>query len=148
MRKFKLFLLISALCLVSATTASAYDFEVDGIYYNLTPGITVAVACTQDGYSGEVTIPSTVNCNGVTYSVTRIEEMAFAYSPRLTSITIPESVTSIGYGAFDYCSNLTAVHISNIESWCKISFVNISSNPLSKAENLYLNRQKLRFEDK
>ena len=46
-------------------------------------------------------------------SVTSIGERAFYDCDGLTSITIPNSVTSIGYGAFDFCSGLTSVSIPN-----------------------------------
>ncbi len=39
-------------------------------------------------------------------SVTTIGSSAFQYCYYLTSITIPRNVTSIGYGAFAYCSGL------------------------------------------
>lgn len=48
-------------------------------------------------------------------------------------------MTSIGDQAFWACENLTAVHISNIEAWCKISFGGSGANPLRDAQNLYLN---------
>jgi len=44
-------------------------------------------------------------------SVTSIGYGAFAYCNNLTNITIPSSVTSIGERAFDYCSNLTNITI-------------------------------------
>ena len=59
-----------------------------------------------------------------------ISEYAFGYCSSLTSITIPESVTSIGDEAFYRCSSLEAVYISDIEAWCNISFGNYTSNPL------------------
>ena len=48
-------------------------------------------------------------------------------------------MTSIAKEAFYGCSSLTAVRISNIEAWCKISFGSSYSNPLYYAQNLYLN---------
>ena len=45
-------------------------------------------------------------------SVTSIGEKAFYYCESLTSIYIPEGVTSIGTNAFYGCSSLTSVHIS------------------------------------
>jgi hypothetical protein len=67
------------------------------------------------GYSGSgsaVTIPSTIN--GL--PVTSIGDNAF-WSSSLTSVTIPNSVTSIGDLAFDYCTNLASVMIgTNVTS--------------------------------
>ena len=45
--------------------------------------------------------------------VTSIPDCAFRYCTSLTSITIPGSVTSIGNEAFYYCSGLTSVTIGN-----------------------------------
>ena len=46
-------------------------------------------------------------------SVTSIGDGAFAYCEGLTSITIPNSVTSIGESAFAYCEGLTSITIPN-----------------------------------
>ena len=61
---------------------------------------------------GAVTIPSTING----YPVTSIGGYAFQYST-LTSVTIPNSVTNIGYFAFNTCSNLAGITIgANVTS--------------------------------
>jgi hypothetical protein len=44
-------------------------------------------------------------------SVTSIGDYAFAFCSSLTSVTIPDSVTSIGSGAFAYCRSLTSITI-------------------------------------
>jgi hypothetical protein len=54
-------------------------------------------------YSGSVTIPESVEYNGKTYKVTSIGNFAFNDCSGLTSITIPNSVTTIGYSAFSGC---------------------------------------------
>ena len=101
--------------------ASAYDCQVDGIYYNLIPKGNVAEVTYQkvengypySDYSGSVVIPEKFTYEGVEYSVTTIGERAFLDCTGLTSVTIPNSVTSIGEGAFGSCTGLTSVTIPN-----------------------------------
>ena len=109
-----------AMMLIGWLPSLAYDFEVDGIYYNKTSDNTVAVTFKgnsydsySDEYSGNVVIPSSVDYNGTTYSVTSIGSSAFRGCSSLTSIEIPNSVTSIGIRAFYWCVSLTSIDIPN-----------------------------------
>ena len=113
-------ILISLFALLGVFSAQAYDFEVDGIYYNIISGTDNQVEVTHGSssleptgsdYTGSVVIPSTVEYNGTTYAVTSIGEWAFGDCRGLTSVTIPESVTSIGDNAFYCCRGLTSVTI-------------------------------------
>lgn len=108
-------LLITIAVLLCSATASAYDFEVDGIYYNIIPAseITLEVAHGDNHYTGTVVIPSTVTYKSKKLKVTRIGEDAFEDCKELVSVEIPNSVTSIGNGAFKYCDGLTSVVIPN-----------------------------------
>lgn len=108
-------LLLMAVMLLCSISAIAEDFEVDGIYYNITSDtdFTVEVTSASNGtkYSGDITIPSVITYGGVEYSVTSIRAYAFDYCHGLTSIVISENVTSIGNYAFYQCTNLTSVTI-------------------------------------
>ena len=111
----KLFTLLFTL--LSTTVLSAYDFEVDGIYYdswyNDNEVSVTYKSWNNPTYSGSVLIPSTVTYNDITYSVTWIGGEAFEGCTGLTSITIPNSVTEIGGSAFEGCSSLTSITIPN-----------------------------------
>ena len=105
MRQLYLKCLFLGILSLLSITANAYDCEVDGIYYNLdTPAKTASV--TRNSYykyKGAITIPSTFKYNGTTYSVTSIGNYAFQICSGLTSVTIPNSVTTIGGDAFYGC---------------------------------------------
>ena len=103
--------------LLMPATATAHDFEVDGIYYYINGSYATVTYYGENFnshvYKGSVTIPSAVTYNGTTYPVSTIGDNAFDGCSGLTSVIIPNSVTSIGYGAFFNCSGLTSVTIPN-----------------------------------
>ena len=133
--------LMALFAMLMPLSASAHNFEVDGIFYNITSSTELTVEVTYRGnsynsynneYKGTVTIPSTVIYNEVEYRVTSIGDWTFwncsltaisipesvtniadaaFYYCHLPAITIPESVTNIGYRAFFCCSNLTTIAI-------------------------------------
>ena len=109
------------LCLLIGITVHAHDFEVGGIYYNITSSTNKTVSVTYQGssysesieYNGEITIPEIVTYNNVEYCVVAIGESAFYGCDGLTGIIIPNSITSIGFYAFFGCSGLASITLGN-----------------------------------
>ena len=124
--KAKTLLLLALLAPLFTLSALADDpVEVGGIYYTLVPKAKIATVTKKEiqkqdewgntyteYYSGSINIPSTITPSGssTSYTVVGIEDNAFR-SSSVTSVVIPESVTSIGLDAFSYCSRLTSVTI-------------------------------------
>ncbi len=135
----KLFALVSALFL--SAQLFAYDFVIDGIYYNFLGGDSVTVVSlgnynddyyeggtTGNQYTGSITIPPTVDFESSTYRVTAIGEYAFNGCIDLTSVNIPESITYIGFGAFAGCTSLTELTIpTNVHTIDVYAFLNCTS---------------------
>lgn len=107
-------LCLLAMILASVFAASAADFMVDSICYNIIGDNQVEVTSRDSiKYAGEVIIPSMVVNDGTTYQVTRIGDYAFQGCKELTLIDIAEGVTSIGRFAFNGCSQLENVDLPN-----------------------------------
>ena len=126
-----LFLLI---CMCIPWSAWAEAIEIDGIYYNLVEKAKQAeVTYGPDGggaYTGDIVIPESIEYNGNSYAVTSIAKNAFQYSS-ISSIEIPNSITSIGDDAFFNSNGLTSVTIpssvKSIGSYAFYSCGNLSS---------------------
>ena len=89
-------------------------FYLNGIPYNSANELSV-VKCPVSK-SGALSIPSHLPINGSLYPVTSIRGKSFHKCVNLTSITIPNTIITIGdlldeYGAFEECDNLTSITI-------------------------------------
>ena len=118
--------LLQTIMLLMPMLADAETIEIEGLYYNLMDkGNAAEVVKAPEGYSGEVSIPETVTYEGKQYSVTSIGDMAFDKSSNLLAIHIPESIKRIGTYAFASCEKLDKIFITNLTSWCNITFVEL-----------------------
>lgn len=167
--------ILLALALVSSITSQAYNIYMNGVYYNIIDGdnlsvtymsysTTYHVGNTQyslygvdcynynNKYKNDVTIPETVTYDGTTYTVTSIENYAFANCYTLTDVSIPNTVTSIGNYAFYGCSGLNSIIIPNSVvdigdyafSYCSgISYVTIPDFVINIGNSAFANCTKL-----
>ena len=100
-------LLLALVMAMLPQMASAYDFIVNGIAYDINSDDTTLTVARGVNYNGDIIIPPIVEIFTDEYSVTSIGERAFYGCSDLTSVTIPYSVTSIGERAFSGCIRLT-----------------------------------------
>ena len=91
------------------------------------------------GNSSTVSVPNLINEK----IVKNIYSNCFINKDKIESITIPNSVISIGSDAFSGCNGLTKVNITDLAAWFKITFDNEYANPLNYAHHLYLNNTEL-----
>ena len=75
--------------------------------------------------------------------LTEICDSAFYNCTALTSVTIPENVTSIVKWAFRDCTGLTKAEFASLEHLCNMEFEYGVSNPLSYAHHLYINGEEV-----
>lgn len=104
-----------------AANEQLFDFEF------IPPDNTAVIVIRYNGTAADVTIPSRYKGKPVTMidhaaffnsvvtsvtipdSVTSIDDNAFGFCSQLTNISIPNSVTSIGFSAFAHCTSLKSI---------------------------------------
>ena len=138
----KKFLTLSFLLCVFLQTMAYEWTDGNGVSWTFTVNGSKATITECSIHDGDVSIPSKVYLDEKEYTVTSIGRVVFEHSS-LTSVTIPKSVTSIGYDAFYSCEYLSKVYIYDLTAWCKISFYNNASNPLINGGHLYLDNTEI-----
>lgn len=103
----KIFLLLWFV-LLGLSEMQAYQFEKNGIYYDIVNGKAVVVSGNAN-YSGDVVIPETVEYGGQHYVVDSIGEWAFNACSGVMSVKLPEKLRVIGRLAFVDCYGLTSI---------------------------------------
>ena len=94
MKHFKHLLLLTLLSLCSVTS-QAYEVTVNMITYRTDSGDTTAYVYGYTSGITEAKIRSSITYNGKQIPVTSIDSYAFRYCSSLTSVIIPNSVTTI-----------------------------------------------------
>ena len=108
MKKYVRYLLVLLMCSSLTGVKAQTTFPFDGIRYCL-DGSEAQVFDGRYYSESKLIIPNSVWYNGIKYPVTSIRYHAFYECKSLTEVTIPNSVTTIGNGAFDSCTGLQKV---------------------------------------
>ncbi len=111
MKKILTFFLLFSLL---GFNAKAYDFTAicatgQTLAYTITSDTmpyTVSLVRGDASLSGDIEIPESVEYNDIVYSVTAIGDTAFFHESSITSITVPNTVTSVGERAFYDCRGI------------------------------------------
>ena len=98
------------------TKAQQTQWLYDGLFYHINDDGTCSVVSTLK--TGEIVIPQVAVIEGKNYIVTAILEGAFQSKDKITSIDLPNSVTSIGEYAFLGCTGLTTIKLCPMR-WLK-----------------------------
>lgn len=102
-----------------ALSAAAYDVQVGNGYYNINAAtqkasVTYLVRYNPSNaaaYVGDVVIPETFEHNGITYTVTSVDQRAFYSCTDMTSVVLPATITNIEDNAFYGCTALKHVEL-------------------------------------
>lgn len=118
--------MIIALMCSSFVFALPYDLKINNICYKII-GDEAMVTVPSDNeeqnhrfYTGKIDIPETISYGLKTYKVTSIGKGAFAYCQDVTEIFVPNSVVTIGDGAFmesNKSFGLRRLNISEVMPW-------------------------------
>ncbi|MEE3724534.1 leucine-rich repeat protein [Riemerella anatipestifer] len=128
-------IIIAITFVINVTVTYAQSFKVDGLYYRVLDESSSSVELYRDlssqssftSIDGDVIIPENVTYNGKKYQVTKIGSSYFYDNRKLTSISLPKTITELGPQAFMYCSSLEKIDLPNAVNkignyaffWCR-----------------------------
>ena len=131
---FKTLAVAAIMSMVASLTASAYDFEADGLRYTILSEEekTCEVAGHDETIGGDIVIPQQVNG----YSVTAIGDGAFYYCHDLKGVVFPDNMTAIGnYAFFDSGLEGDVVFPKSLETIGESAFSGCNLTKVSLHEN-------------
>lgn len=105
-------LIFVTVLLLYVVAASAETVVVNGVTYDVIKKVKEAkVIAGETKYTGDVVIPSIIEYDGGTYSVTSIGDYAFYDCSNLVSVEISNTIRNIGVSAFEDCKGLKEISI-------------------------------------
>lgn len=136
-------LLFFMISIMAGISASGTSFEYEGLYYNTLTDSTVEVNHPKEGYdmsiihNGKITIPSKVSYFGEELTVVRIGNFAFT-GMYVREYELPNTITSIGWGAFEGNQILEVINIPEGVTFIEKSafYKNISLKSINLPESV------------
>ncbi len=118
---------------------STYDSSVtiDGLKYKLSKSSHTAMVANANNWEGELNIPEQVAYDGESYTVDRLEWLAFDFCNSLTKVKIPKTVVNIQHydnyedckNPFRGCTSLESIEVDEAnQSMCSIDGVLFSKD--------------------
>ena len=118
------FLLTLFICVISMSSFAQTEVTVEGINYIIDPSDNTAIVGKNPNAEGVIIIPETIQYEGNDYSVEEVGDYAFLGNLvegskwkrehcKITSITLPEGIKSIGVKSFMNCDALFSISLPN-----------------------------------
>ena len=148
----KRFLLL-ALGTILNITGYAYDFESDGMYFNIISASDRTVSLTYkdenyNTYSGDVVIPGSVIYNDMLFTVENVDYRTFRECSNLKSITLPKGLKNFGtintdwsVGGF-YKTSVWDLYVPDMETFLNLNIAQWA-NPFNSNGSLFVNGELL-----
>ena len=97
-------MLLTMFSISAQATITSYDFIIGNYYYKITSENPKEVALVRNWdacilYQGDITVPDSVQHDGVYYKVTSIDDLVF-YGAMINSLYLPKGIRSIGEECF------------------------------------------------
>ncbi len=109
-----------------------YTNQEDGLLY---------IGCVLYKYKGEMPANASITIKD---GIVRINpKLFYDYSDKIISITLPNSLKSIGRDAFYFCKLEQINYMGDIADWCKIKFENSYAHPMYYYTRFLINNQEL-----
>lgn len=140
------------LCL--SISASAYDFESEGIFYDITSftDLQIKAVGVSENISGALVIPSKVTYGNKELDVIEVGDDFIINDEKITSLVIEDGILSIGNSAFKGCINLKSTSVapsvielgSNAFAECHALDSIVCEGVKNLGENVFQNCQNLK----
>jgi hypothetical protein len=102
-----------AIVLSCPLLSNAETTIVDNVVYTINDAEATVTGLDDTSLTTDLVIPSTIEVNGLGYTVTAIDDQAFRHCDKITTVTLGNAIATIGCEAFSDCPRITSVSLGN-----------------------------------